>query len=77
MVCFSPKIEQQKQFCSCEANDLCVVWCSYNEPTSELTNRLHALLFLSHSFDKVVLRHHNQKPFSYSTAYQNFDRHLL
>ena len=28
MACFSPGIEQQKQFYTCKANDLGVVWCS-------------------------------------------------
>ena len=47
MVCFNPRIEQRKHY-NCEANDLGVVWCSYNERTNRLhvyrrllTNRLH------------------------------------
>ena len=31
MVRFSPSIDQQKPFYNCEAKDLSVVWCSYNE----------------------------------------------
>ena len=48
MVRFSFSIEQRIQICSCEANGLGVVWCSYNERTNRLrvyrsllTNRLH------------------------------------
>ena len=37
MVRFSASIEQQKHFYNCKANDLGVVWCSYNKRT----NRLH------------------------------------
>ena len=33
---FSRSIEQQKQIYSCEANNLGVVWCSYNERTNHL-----------------------------------------
>ena len=28
MICFSPSIEQQKQFYNCKAKDLGVEWCS-------------------------------------------------
>ena len=45
MLHFSPSIEQRN---NCKANDLGVVWCSYNEQTNHLrvyrcliTNRLH------------------------------------
>ena len=48
MVHFSPSIEQRKLFYNCEANDLGVVWCSYNKWINHLrvyrhllTNRLH------------------------------------
>ena len=48
MVRFSHSIEQRKQFYSCKANNLGVVWCSYNEQANHLrvyrhllTNRLH------------------------------------
>ena len=41
MVHLSPSIKQRKQFYNCEANDLGVVWCSYNERTIHLRNRLH------------------------------------
>ena len=34
----------------------------------------HVLFFLSRGVGKVILRRHNQKPF---TAYQHFDRNLL
>ena len=36
MVHLSPSIDQQKQFYSCKANSLGVVWCSYNEQTNPL-----------------------------------------
>ena len=42
IVCFSPSIEQRKQFYKCEANNFGVVWCCYNE----WTNRLHVYGFL-------------------------------
>ena len=48
MVRFSHSIEQRKQFYNCEANNLGMVWCSYNKWTNRLhvyrwlTNRLHA-----------------------------------
>ena len=48
MVRVSPSIEQQKQFYNCKANDLGIVWCSYNEWKNPLhvyrrllTNPLH------------------------------------
>ena len=48
MVHYSPCIEQRKQFYNCEANNLGVVWCTYNERTNRLrvyrrflTNPLH------------------------------------
>ena len=47
MVRFSHSIEQRKQFYNCEANNLGMVWCSYNIWTNRLhvyrwlTNRLH------------------------------------
>ena len=48
MVCFSPSIEQQKQFYKFKANDLSVVWSRYNGRIVYicvyrhlLTNRLH------------------------------------
>ena len=36
MVCFSPSIEQRKQFYNCEADNLGVVWYSYNEQMNPL-----------------------------------------
>ena len=34
---FSSSIEQRKQFYNCKANDLGVVWCSYNEQTNHIS----------------------------------------
>ena len=47
MVRFSPSIEQRKQFYNCKANDISMVWCSYNEQTycfyvlTDACKRLH------------------------------------
>ena len=61
---FSPSIELQKQFYNCEANDLGMVWCSYNKRMNRLcvyryllTNRVHgkaAELCLANSWNNSV-----------------------
>ena len=45
-------IEQQKQFYNCEANNLDVMWCSYNERTNRL--RVYRRLLTNHLHGKAA-----------------------